>query len=181
MPRAAAQDKGYVHIQMRLVEGGDLAVKTSFSLPLREWLRLDLSFDRGQIEISSAEKNRNSRRHQTFIFRKDFFYDDTSGYFILGGSSYASGIEGYFGPAKYYRLNNLGSRKISNLFNHNEIMERIEQYYKTCADIQSIASEYGFRLRQEEGKCLPNNYYLEIKTTNMEETSSAKTPSGRKS
>ncbi|XP_060102199.1 protein sel-1 homolog 3 [Heteronotia binoei] len=161
-PAVFLTDEGHVHIQMHLVKGGDLAVKTSFSLPLREWLRLDLSVIGGQIEICSVEKNLNSRRHQTFSFREDFFYDDTLGYFVLGGSSYASGIEGYFGPVKYYRLSCLGTRKIANPFYHNEIMERIELYYNKCADIQSIASEYGLRMRQEEGKCLNGNYYLEM-------------------
>ncbi|XP_015280507.1 PREDICTED: protein sel-1 homolog 3, partial [Gekko japonicus] len=171
-PAVFLTDEGYIHIQMHLVKGGDLAVKTSFRLPLREWLRLDLSVNGGQIEICSVEKNLNSRRHQSFTFREDFFYDDTSGYFALGGSSYASGIEGYFGPVKYYRLNCLGTRKISNLFYNKEIMERIELYYNKCADIQSTASVYGFELRQEEGKSrmilfsfasgLHENYYLEM-------------------
>ncbi|XP_054855526.1 protein sel-1 homolog 3 [Eublepharis macularius] len=161
-PAVFLTEEGYVHIQMHLVRGGDLAMKTSFSLPLREWLRLDISVIGGQIEITSVEKNMNSRRHQTFIFREDFFYDDTSGYFVLGGSLYSSGIEGYFGPVKYYRLNSLGTRKISNPFCNKEFMERVELYYKKCANIQSIASEYGSRLRQEEGKSLRENYYLEM-------------------
>ncbi|XP_077157605.1 protein sel-1 homolog 3 [Paroedura picta] len=161
-PAVFLTGEGYIHIQMHLVKGGDLAVKTSFSLPLKEWLRLDLSVNGGQIEICSVEKNLNSRRHQTFTFREDFFHDDTSGYFVLGGSNYASGIEGYFGPVKYYRLNSLGTRKITNLFDNRGIMERIELYYNKCADIQSITSEFGFRLRREHRKCLPENYYLEM-------------------
>lgn len=40
---------GYVHIQMHLMRGDDLAVKTSFSLPLKQWFRLDLSFKGGQV------------------------------------------------------------------------------------------------------------------------------------
>lgn len=31
-------------------------------------------------------------------------YDDTDGYFVIGGSEYMPGIHGYFGPTKYYRL-----------------------------------------------------------------------------
>lgn len=40
---------GYVHVQMHLIRGDDLAVKTSFSLPLKQWFRLDLSFKGGQV------------------------------------------------------------------------------------------------------------------------------------
>jgi len=42
---------GYVHIQVHLMRGDDLAVKTSFSLPLRQWFRLDLSFKGGQVGV----------------------------------------------------------------------------------------------------------------------------------
>lgn len=42
---------GYVHIQMHLIRGDDLAVKTSFSLPLKQWFRLDLSFKGGQVHV----------------------------------------------------------------------------------------------------------------------------------
>lgn len=34
---------------MHLMRGDDLAVKTSFSLPLKQWFRLDLSFKGGQV------------------------------------------------------------------------------------------------------------------------------------
>ena len=40
---------GYVHVQMHLMRGDDLAVKTGFSLPLKQWFRLDLSFKGGQV------------------------------------------------------------------------------------------------------------------------------------
>lgn len=36
---------------MHLMRGDDLAVKTSFSLPLKQWFRLDLSFKGGQVHV----------------------------------------------------------------------------------------------------------------------------------
>lgn len=44
---------GALHIQMHLVKGEDLAVKTKFTLPLKEWLRLDISFNGGQVPLHS--------------------------------------------------------------------------------------------------------------------------------
>lgn len=46
-------------------------------------------------------------------FREDFHYNDTSGYFIIGGSRYVAGIEGFFGPLKYYRLHALHPAQVS--------------------------------------------------------------------
>ncbi|XP_044274056.1 protein sel-1 homolog 3 isoform X3 [Varanus komodoensis] len=163
-PAVFLTDEGYVHIQMHLVKGEDTAVKTTFLLPLKQWFRFDLSVNGGQIEITTVGKNLESHQRQTFNFREDFYFDDTSGYLALGGSTYSSGIEGYFGPAKYYRLNGLDTGKISNPFFHKDILERIDLHHQKCVDTQSRTSKHRISLKQAEaaGKCLRENYYLEM-------------------
>ncbi|KAJ6659376.1 hypothetical protein lerEdw1_019108 [Lerista edwardsae] len=161
-PAVFLTEEGSVHIQMHLVKGEDIAVKTTFRLPLKQWFRLDLSVNGGQIEIATVGKNLNKHQHETFTFREDFYYDDASGYFVVGGSSYSSGLEGYFGPVKFYRLNGLSTERISNPFCKQDVMERIDLYYQQCAAIHGMVTEYGFVLKQEEQKCLFRNYYLEM-------------------
>ncbi|XP_067154262.1 protein sel-1 homolog 3 isoform X1 [Apteryx mantelli] len=161
-PAVFLNEEGYVHIQMHLIRGDDLAVKTSFSLPLRQWFRLDLSFKGGEIEVSSVGKNLKRHHHQSFIFREDFYYDDTAGYFVLGGSGYANGIEAFFGPVKYYRLNVLETERISNPLYDKEATEQIELYYERCMDIQEIVSGYTHIVRQGQPvqkDCHYENYY----------------------
>ncbi|KAM4674057.1 protein sel-1 homolog 3 isoform 1-T1 [Amazona ochrocephala] len=164
-PAVFLNEEGYVHIQMHLMRGDDLAVKTSFSLPLKQWFRLDLSFKGGQIEVSSVGKNLKRHHHQSFIFREDFYYDDTAGYFVLGGSGYVNGIEAFFGPVKYYRLNVLETEQISNTLHDKETVEQIELYYERCMDIQEIVNEYRRVVKQGE-KAQRNrfceNYYLKL-------------------
>uniref|UniRef100_A0A8C9FDM8 SEL1L family member 3 n=1 Tax=Pavo cristatus TaxID=9049 RepID=A0A8C9FDM8_PAVCR len=126
--------------------GDDLAVKTSFSLPLKQWFRLDLSFKGGQVEVSSVGKNLKRQHHQSFM--EDFYCDDTAGYFVLGGSGYVNGIEAFFGPVKYYRLNVLETEQISNPLHDKETVEQIERYYKRCMDIQDIVYEYRHTVRK---------------------------------
>ncbi|NWJ03607.1 SE1L3 protein, partial [Crypturellus undulatus] len=164
-PAVFLNEEGYVHIQMHLIRGDDLAVKTSFSLPLRQWFRLDLSFKGGQIEVSSVGKNLKRHHHQSFIFREDFYYDDTAGYFVLGGSGYANGIEAFFGPVKYYRLNVLETEQISNPLYDKETTEQIELYYERCMDVQEIVSEYRDIVSQGQAvqkDCIYENYYSEL-------------------
>ncbi|KAM6362140.1 protein sel-1 homolog 3 isoform 3-T4 [Alca torda] len=164
-PAVFLSEEGYVHIQMHLMRGDDLAVKTSFSLPLKQWLRLDLSFKGGQIEVSSVGKNLKRHHHQSFNFREDFYYDDTAGYFVLGGSGYVNGIEAFFGPVKYYRLNVLEAEQISNPLHDEETVEQIELYYERCMDIQEIVYEYRNIISQGEKmqrNCYYENYYLEL-------------------
>ncbi|NWR90376.1 SE1L3 protein, partial [Furnarius figulus] len=164
-PAVFLNEEGYVHIQMHLMREDDLAVKTSFSLPLKQWFRLDLSFKGGQIEVSSVGKNLKRHHHQSFTFREDFYYDDTAGYFVLGGSGYVSGIEAFFGPVKYYRLNVLETEQISNPLHDKDTVEQIELYYERCMDIQEIVNEYRYIVRQGEKahrSCYYENYYLEL-------------------
>ncbi|XP_071599901.1 protein sel-1 homolog 3 [Heliangelus exortis] len=164
-PAVFLNEEGYVHIQMHLVRGDDLAVKTSFSLPLKQWFRLDLSFKGGQIEVSSVGKNLKRHHHQSFTFREDFYYDDTAGYFVLGGSGYVNGIEAFFGPVKYYRLNVLETEQISNPLYDKETVEQIELYYERCMEIQEIVYDYRYIIRQGEKvqrNCYYENYYLKL-------------------
>ncbi|NXT02358.1 SE1L3 protein, partial [Jacana jacana] len=164
-PAVFLNEEGYVHIQMHLMRGDDLAVKTSFSLPLKQWLRLDISFKGGQIEVNTVGKNLQRHHGQSFNFREDFYYDDTAGYFVLGGSGYVNGIEGFFGPVKYYRLNVLETEQISNPLHDKETVEQIELYYERCMDIQQIVYEYRNAVSQGkkvQGGCYYKNYYLEL-------------------
>ncbi|XP_061326457.1 protein sel-1 homolog 3 [Pezoporus flaviventris] len=164
-PAIFLNEEGYVHIQMHLMRGDDLAVKTSFSLPLKQWFRLDLSFKGGQIEVSSVGKNLKRHHHQSFTFREDFYYDDTAGYFVLGGSGYVNGIEAFFGPVKYYRLNVLETEQISNPLHDKETVEQIELYYERCMDIQEIVYAYRHIVKQGEKaqrNCYCENYYLKL-------------------
>lgn len=43
-------------------------------------------------------------------FQHAILYNDTSGYFVIGGGVYMPGFHGYVGPVKYYRL---GSEMVS--------------------------------------------------------------------
>uniref|UniRef100_A0A8C3JGZ1 SEL1L family member 3 n=1 Tax=Calidris pygmaea TaxID=425635 RepID=A0A8C3JGZ1_9CHAR len=162
-PAVFLSEEGYVHVQMHLMRGDDLAVKTSFSLPLKQWLRLDISFKGGQIEVSTVGKNLKRHHHQSF--KEDFYYDDTAGYFVLGGSGYVNGVEGFFGPVKYYRLNVLETEQISNPLHDKETVEQIEVYYERCMDIQQIVYEYRNIVSQGEKaqrNCYYENYYSEL-------------------
>lgn len=60
-------------------------------------------------------------------FHEDVYYNDTAGYFIIGGSRYVAGIEGFFGPVKYYRLRSLHPAQVS-LGDRAVCRERVGQW-----------------------------------------------------
>uniref|UniRef100_A0A452RVL0 SEL1L family member 3 n=1 Tax=Ursus americanus TaxID=9643 RepID=A0A452RVL0_URSAM len=152
-PSVFLTEEGHLHIQMHLVKGEDLAVKTKFTMPLKEWVRLDISFSGGQIVVTtSIGQDLKSYHNQTISFREDFYYNDTAGYFILGGSRYVAGIEGFFGPLKYYRLHTLHPEQIVNPFLEKQLAEQLQLYYERCAEVQEIVSVYTATVPQGGGR-----------------------------
>ncbi|XP_070308172.1 protein sel-1 homolog 3 isoform X1 [Odocoileus virginianus] len=159
-PSIFLTEEGYLHIQMHLVKGEDLAVKTKFTIPLKEWFRLDISFNGGQIVVTtSSGQDLKDYHNQTISFREDFHYNDTSGYFIIGGSRYVAGIEGFFGPLKYYRLHALHPAQIFNPLLEKQLSEQIKLYYERCAEVQEIVSVYTSTVQQGDRRqeALPRN------------------------
>ncbi|XP_026311878.1 protein sel-1 homolog 3 [Piliocolobus tephrosceles] len=165
-PSVFLTEEGYLHIQMHLVKGEDLAVKTKFIVPLKEWFRLDISFNGGQIVVTtSIGQDLKSYHNQTISFREDFHYNDTAGYFIIGGSRYVAGIEGFFGPLKYYRLRSLHPAQIFNPLLEKQLAEQIKLYYERCAEVQEIISVYAsaaLRGGERQEACHLHNSYLDL-------------------
>uniref|UniRef100_A0A4X1V974 SEL1L family member 3 n=1 Tax=Sus scrofa TaxID=9823 RepID=A0A4X1V974_PIG len=165
-PSVFLTEEGHLHIQMHLVKGDDLAVKTKFTIPLKEWLRLDISFNGGQIVVTaSSGQDLENYHNQTISFREDFHYNDTDGYFIIGGSRYVAGIEGFFGPLKYYRLHALHPAQIFNPLLEKQLAEQIKLYYERCGEVQEIVSVYTSTVQQGSGRpeaCGLRNSYLDL-------------------
>ncbi|XP_022361721.1 protein sel-1 homolog 3 [Enhydra lutris kenyoni] len=166
-PSVFLTEEGHLHIQMHLVKGEDLAVKTKFTMPLKEWFRLDISFNGGQIVVTtSLGQDLKSYHNQTISFREDFYYNDTAGYFIIGGSRYVAGIEGFFGPLKYYRLHTLHPAQIVNPLLEKPLAEQLKLYYERCAEVQEIVSVYVSTVQQggrQQEACDFQNSYLDLK------------------
>ncbi|KAM6220683.1 protein sel-1 homolog 3 [Rhynchocyon petersi] len=166
-PSVFLTEEGYLHVQMHLIKGEDLAVKTKFTVPLKEWFRLDISFHGGQIVVTtSIGEELQSYHNQTISFREDFHYNDTAGYFIVGGSRYVAGIEGFFGPLKYYRLRTLDPAQIFNPLLENQLAEQIKLYHERCAEVRELVSGYTATVLQggeREKACNLQNSYLDLK------------------
>lgn len=57
-----------------------------------------------------------------YRFQDSIRYDDTDGYFVIGGSKYIPGILGYFGPTKYYRF---GIEEVSDTSGLHDLADSI--------------------------------------------------------
>ncbi|XP_059780146.1 protein sel-1 homolog 3 isoform X2 [Balaenoptera ricei] len=118
------------------------------------------------VVTTSTGQDLKDYHNQTISFREDFHYNDTAGYFIIGGSRYVAGIEGFFGPLKYYRLHALHPAQIFNPLLEKQLAEHIKLYYERCAEVQEIVSVYTSTVQQGDRRqeaCDLRNSYLDLK------------------
>ncbi|XP_043918094.1 protein sel-1 homolog 3 isoform X2 [Protopterus annectens] len=162
-PMLFLTESGFIHIQLQLVLGRDIAVKTHYKIPLRRWNRLDLSLEGRKMTFTSRlGENMEEKQSLLYICDEDVFFNDTAGFFVLGGSKHVPGIEGFFGPVKVYRLTALTTDEIFNLPFGRNINELMDAYYTRCEDVKEIVFLFSQivnqgRMLEEKNTC--GNYY----------------------
>ncbi|XP_075449615.1 protein sel-1 homolog 3-like [Ascaphus truei] len=100
-PAVLLTSTGHLHVQMELVSGESQAFKSLVPIPLYEWCRIQLILDTFLVNLTviCAERPRS----MTFRFTDNILLADTMGFFILGGSEFVRGMDGFFGPTVYHR------------------------------------------------------------------------------
>ncbi|XP_036067296.1 protein sel-1 homolog 3 isoform X2 [Oryzias melastigma] len=126
-------ETGDIIIQARLTTGGDEAFRANVALPLWKWIRLDCYMLDSKIRMDASWDNKT--RKFDYQFRNSLHYDDTDGYFVIGGGKYLSGIRGYFGPIKYYRL---GTNEVKNTLHTNSTFQELDQVHRECLEVKAF-------------------------------------------
>ncbi|CAH2299938.1 sel-1 homolog 3 [Pelobates cultripes] len=165
-PLLFLNQKGQVHVQVQLVTGVDVAMLANLQIPLYKWFRLDMTVYGRKIMLAThigTDLQRNG--HQTFNVADDIYFDDTSGFMVLGGSKYVLGIDGFFGPVKYYRLRTLEIDEISNPLLQEGIYQLIAGYYQRCATAQDIVRYYSdviWQIHESQTEDTSKDDYIEL-------------------
>ncbi|XP_070688255.1 protein sel-1 homolog 3 [Pempheris klunzingeri] len=130
-------DTGDVIIQARVTTGEDEAFRASVALPLWKWIRLDCYIQNSKV-LLDATWDDESRRY-VYEFKDSIHYDDTDGYFVIGGSKYTPGIHGYFGPVKYYRL---GTEEVKNQLHPKSPLQELDKTHQECQEIKAFTKAF---------------------------------------
>lgn len=153
-------DTGDVIIQARLTTGGDEAFRSHVALPLWKWIRLDCYIQDSKVMLDTTWDH-ETRRH-TYEFQSSIHYNDTSGYFAIGGGRYMPGIRGYFGTIKYYRF---GTEKVKNPLFPKTTLEDLDKTHRECQEIKGFTAAFlqgvtGSPIALNKGSCIPHSTTL---------------------
>ncbi|XP_059197524.1 protein sel-1 homolog 3 [Centropristis striata] len=128
-------DTGDVIIQARVTTGEDEAFRARVVLPRRKWIRLDCYIQDSKVLLASTWDGQTHRFE--LRFHNSIHYDDTDGYFVIGGSKYMPGIHGYFGPIKYYRF---GTNEVKN---HLEsTLQELDKTHQECEEMRVFTQAF---------------------------------------
>ncbi|XP_039985010.1 protein sel-1 homolog 3 isoform X2 [Xiphias gladius] len=130
-------DTGDLIIQARVTTGEDEAFRARVALPLWKWIRLDCYIQDSKV-LLYATWDDETRRY-VYEFQDSIYYNDTDGYFVIGGSKYMPGIHGYFGPIKYYRF---GTEKINNPLHPETTLQELDKTHRECQEIKAFTKAF---------------------------------------
>ncbi|XP_046891587.1 protein sel-1 homolog 3 isoform X2 [Hypomesus transpacificus] len=104
-PTLFLTDTGQVHIQMHGGSAVSSAFLCAFQMPLGQWCRLHMELRGRKVDVTMVclDGEQKSVYFAQHIFTHHVELNDTDGYVVIGGSQYANGIKGYYGPMVYYR------------------------------------------------------------------------------
>uniref|UniRef100_A0A9L0K6A2 Protein sel-1 homolog 3 n=1 Tax=Equus asinus TaxID=9793 RepID=A0A9L0K6A2_EQUAS len=149
-PSVFLTEEGHLHIQMHLDKGEDLAVKTKFTVPLKEWFRLDISFNGGQVSVCMLQHE--SYQHQHLMLSIAI----KSGSKKICKSKFVVNDE-LFTAIHFFRQTFIAVKQLA---------EQIKLYYERCAEVQEIVSVYASTVQQggrRQEACDLQNSYLDLK------------------
>ncbi|XP_016112518.1 protein sel-1 homolog 3-like [Sinocyclocheilus grahami] len=141
-------DTGDIVVQVQLVAGEEQAFTAHAALPLRTWIRLDIFFQVSEAKLTITKilpTGKNLEITHLSYFRQPVQFNDTSGYFVIGGCSYMQGIHGYIGPIKYYRL---GSEYVTNPLSPVRTLKELDRLHRHCEEMRWVTEDYLQALRQ---------------------------------
>ncbi|KAJ8397472.1 hypothetical protein AAFF_G00437480 [Aldrovandia affinis] len=144
-PLILQTNTGDILFQVRLSSGQDVAFKTHKALPLRTWLLLDCFIEGSMVELQISTITETRIQLHTFDFQNEVHYNDTAGYFVIGGDKYVPGINGYFGPIRYHRLKD--KKVVNPLFPKRTLMQ-LDETHRTCEETKEAVAAF-FRVLKE--------------------------------
>ncbi|KAM4565603.1 protein sel-1 homolog 3 [Odontesthes bonariensis] len=104
-PTLLLTNLGQLHVQINGESEESSAFLSSFTVPLHEWCQLGVMVQGRTVNVFMVCMDKEPRTVQftEHMSRHAVMFDDTEGYFVIGGGKFIRGVEGYVGPVVYNR------------------------------------------------------------------------------
>ncbi|XP_020563798.1 protein sel-1 homolog 3 isoform X3 [Oryzias latipes] len=150
-PTVLLKQTGHLHIQMNGESEESSAFLSLFTVPLNQWCQISLMLEGRKVKVSMACLNRTIQVSE-HVFGHAILFDDTEGYFVVGGGKFIQGAEGYFGPVVYNR-NKISAQKQSETVIPDVIKSlNLTGWLQSCQEFREemVTKIKGFLLKKKQ-------------------------------
>ncbi|KAJ8368479.1 hypothetical protein SKAU_G00085070 [Synaphobranchus kaupii] len=155
-PSVFLTSSGHLHVQVDGESGVSTAFLSHFQLPLHQWCRINLELLGREANITAVciGDHGYSARVACHTFGEPVLLDDTDGYFVLGGSQFVRGVEGFYGPTVYYRNRVPLSTEDEVSFLQSDLMLSVAGWFHSCQEFKMELNSKlaGYLQRDKEQK-----------------------------
>ncbi|KAJ8277146.1 hypothetical protein GJAV_G00071950 [Gymnothorax javanicus] len=153
--------KGHIVVQVRMASGVDQAFKTYSFLGLRTWHHLECIMEGSKIEMVITTIGIPRVRRYIFRFDREIEFNDTDGYFVIGGDKNMPGIRGYYGPVRYHRLR---SKEVENPRFPGKTAMQLDEMHKTFEETEMAVVRFLQALvENDKGSRVCHSLYSDMK------------------
>ncbi|KAG7488323.1 hypothetical protein MATL_G00032610 [Megalops atlanticus] len=146
-PVITLTNTGDIVFQVRLASGGDRAFRCHTALALRTWHRLQFFMEGSKVTLQVKSLEEEDTKTHTYDFHNDVHYNDTAGYFVIGGDKFMPGIEGYFGPIKYHRLR---AEEVISHLSPEKTLQQLDKTHRMCEETKEFITAFLQALKESE-------------------------------
>ncbi|XP_016128411.1 protein sel-1 homolog 3-like [Sinocyclocheilus grahami] len=175
-PTMFLTDAGKIHVQVHGDAGHSSAFLSSFKVPLHQWCRISLEIlgRVAKVSIACMEGQQKFVSTAEHVFGKNVMLDDTHGYFVIGGGKFIRGIEGYYGPATYYRMQGLPADKAEIHLPPVISKVNITGWFQSCENFKSelflSAIDHSLPVKRPSDSCLDTYTELQLNHSTVNST-----------
>jgi TPR repeat protein len=141
---------GHLHLQFHYEDGSGYAFLFDAQIPIHKWIHITVTVKHTVVSVY-VRYGKNLEHVKTFV-HSDFpaglyHYNDTDGYWGLGGSPGFISAHGFIGPARIYRRHVLSQEAIETIFTVASRPDlEIVDHFKSCRKLKTAVK---FLLRKE--------------------------------
>ncbi|CAJ1059924.1 protein sel-1 homolog 3 [Xyrichtys novacula] len=90
-----------------------------------------------QVLLDVKWDDKSRRIH--YRYKQPVHFDDTDGYFVIGGGRYMQGIHGYYGPVRYHRF---GTEEVNNPLQPSSTLKMLDKTHQECQEVKEFTKAF---------------------------------------
>ena len=171
-PLVGLLKSGHLHLQFHYEDGSGYAFLVDAQIPIHKWIHITVTIKHTEVSVY-VRHGMNLEHVKTFV-HSDFpaglyHYNDTDGYWGLGGSPGFISAKGFIGPGRIYRRHVLSKEAIEAIFTATSRPDvGILDHFKSCRKLKFAVRVLLRKKSKAKIQCSSRNWLKDAKSSSCD-------------